>query len=500
LAREEIRVGELLAEGGEGRVFELPLHPHLVFKEYRHAADRRHLEDLVGWPPSGEPDLIGRVGSAASWPAALVERGKSGGGGSTDAVGVLVARAPRRFSVRHRDGTTRLATLSYLTADPAYREVAYGLALPAPFSAERIGLVYALARLLEAFDTLQPPVGHGDLSSKNVLWSLQRGPEIFLIDCDNCERYGPDGRPLSAEGRRRAMTPNWDDPAVPPGANPELASDRYSLALIFLRVVGAANFPVQARQRQGGAISIDFPIPPGYAGEVLLGPDSQLWSLCARGLSTEQPDARPSPGEWVAALETVLDGLGAAQVMRSVWSTQGGGPARAAGNSLPAGAGPDARPDAPGDIPWDVPREVPRDVPGDVPGDVSVRPVVASGRTAPPARLVVKQPAAGMGRLYRGWPAAGLSNPTTPVGGAAATAPVAPKADPALAQMAGGLRIALRWWLEAHRSLVRGLGSQGSTRAGESLQRLALCAAVDLAVAAFGLFLVAMAVAPVLGI
>jgi hypothetical protein len=66
--------------------------------------------------------------------------------------------------------------------------------------------------------------------------------------------------------------------------------------------------------------------------------------------------------------------------------------------------------------------------------------------------------------------------------------------------MAGGLRIALRWWLEAHRSLVRGLGSQGSTRAGESLQRLALCAAVDLAVAAFGLFLVAMAVAPILGI
>ena len=90
------------------------------------------------------------------------------------------------------------------------------------------------------------------------------------------------------------MTPNWDDPAVSPGANPELTSDRYSLALIFLRVVGAANFPVQARQRQGGAISIDFPIPPGYAGEVLLGPASPLWSLCARGLSTEHPDTRPA--------------------------------------------------------------------------------------------------------------------------------------------------------------------------------------------------------------
>ena len=47
------------------------------------------------------------------------------------------------------------------------------------------------------------------------------------------------------------------------GGNPTLASDRYSLALIFLRVVGAANFPIQARQRQGGPITVDFAVPPG---------------------------------------------------------------------------------------------------------------------------------------------------------------------------------------------------------------------------------------------
>jgi hypothetical protein len=36
--------------------------------------------------------------------------------------------------------------------------------------------------------------------------------------------------------------------------------------------------------------------------------------------------------------------------------------------------------------------------------------------------------------------------------------------------------------------------------AGETLRRLALCAAVDVAVALLGLFLVAMAVAPILGL
>ena len=494
LERDAIRVGTLLAEGGEGRVFELPLQPHLVFKEYRRAAVRTHLEDLIRWPDSGDPDLTARVRSSASWPEVLVEQGGRDRRRANDAVGVLVARAPRRFSVRHRDGTTRLATLSYLTADPAYREVAYGLSLPHPFTPERLGLAYALARVLEAFDALEPRVGHGDLSAKNVLWSLQRGPEVFLIDCDNCERYGPDGGPLSVEARRRAMTPNWDDPAVPTGANPELASDRYSMALIFLRVVGAANFPVQARQRRGGSISIDFPIPPGYAREVLLGPGSLLWDLCARGLSTEAPGHRPGPGEWVAALETVLDGLGAAAVMRSVWSSQGGGPARGAVSKVPGAAGS--------------------------PRDVSVRPVVASSRIPPPKRVVAANGSSDRhystlragGSFPSSGPAGALPNPAAASPGLASLKGQAPNpsgqvsADPVLHQMAAGSAVAARWWLDAHRALFSGsrvagsAGSFGGDGAGETVRRLAVCAAVDLGVALFALFLVAMAVAPFLGL
>ncbi|HET7522638.1 MAG TPA: hypothetical protein VFJ79_00685, partial [Acidimicrobiales bacterium] len=161
--RAQLSPGELLAEGGEGRVFALPLQPHLVFKEYQHPLPREHLHDLVAWPEGGGADLVGRVRAAASWPAAAVviaNGSKSGDAGLAE--GVVMPRAPRRFALRHRDGTTRLATLSYLTADPAYREVAYGIDLPPAFSPERLGIVYALARLLEAFEKLDPPIGHGD--------------------------------------------------------------------------------------------------------------------------------------------------------------------------------------------------------------------------------------------------------------------------------------------------------------------------------------------------
>ncbi|MGH9114990.1 MAG: hypothetical protein ACRDWW_04085, partial [Acidimicrobiales bacterium] len=144
---DDLRVGELLAEGGEGRVFELPTRPHLVFKAYRKPPPRRLLDDLVAWPDAiSRPDLAARVRVAASWPEAVVVDGDRTGG-EPFVAGVLIPRAPRRFAVRHREGTTRLASLSYLTADPAYRAVAYGIALPAPVGPERLGLVYALARL-----------------------------------------------------------------------------------------------------------------------------------------------------------------------------------------------------------------------------------------------------------------------------------------------------------------------------------------------------------------
>lgn len=325
-----LRVGDVLAEGGEGRVHQLPRQPHLVFKSYLYPADRSHLEGLVAWPERvASVEAASTVRAAAAWPCSVVT------GDDGEALGLLMPRAPRRFAVRHRDGHSRLASLSYLTSDPQHRVVAYGLSLPAAGSPERVGLIYALARLLAAFESEEPAVGHGDLSTKNVLWSLQRGPEVFVLDCDNCDVFAPDGRPAEATVRRRAMTPNWDDPAVPRGHNPIRATDLYSLGLIFLRVVGAANFPVQARQRSGDGVEIRFPVPPGPGSGLLLDPSHPVWRLCAMSLSLSQPERRPPARAWLGPLEQLLDAMGAAGLMRSVWAGQGGG--EPSPDVLPAG-------------------------------------------------------------------------------------------------------------------------------------------------------------------
>ena len=176
---------------------------------------------------------------------------------------------------------------------------------------------------------------------------------------------------------------------------------------------------------------------------------------------------RPSPADWVAALETVLDGLGAAQVMRSVWTSQGGGPGRTATPSIGVHA--------------------------QLPGDVSVRPVVATSRVPPPKRIAPARQS--HDRADPPWRIGG----TVPT--ASLQAPATTTGDPVRRQIAAGAVIASRWWLEAHRSLFARSGARvGWDLASETLRRLALCAAVDLAVALLGLFLVAMAVAPILGL
>ncbi|HET6873598.1 MAG TPA: hypothetical protein VFH70_02405, partial [Acidimicrobiales bacterium] len=159
--------------------------------------------------------------------------------------------------------------------------------------------------------------------TKNVLWSLQRGPEVFVIDCDNCDLFG-ETPALERSGdvrRRRAMTPNWDDPAVARGQNPTAFTDRYSLGLIFLRVVGAANFPIQARQRAGGRVDVRFPVPEGRGAALLLDPKASVWDLCARSLSLT--GGRPAAAAWLAPLEELLDAMGAASYAKAVRAAQG---------------------------------------------------------------------------------------------------------------------------------------------------------------------------------
>lgn len=490
---EDLRVGDLLAEGGEGQVFQLPRQPHLVLKSYRRPADRSHLEDLVSWPhrlAEAEAGWAGAtVRAASAWPCSVVVDGAG------TAVGLLMARAPRRFAVRHRDGHSRLASLSYLTSDPEHRAAAYGLDLPPPAGPERVGLVYALARLLAAFETGNTRVAHGDLSTKNVLWSLQRGPEVFVIDCDNSERFDVGGDAIGDERRRRAMTPNWDDPAVPRGANPMATTDRYSLGLVFLRIVGAANFPIQARQRRGEPVEVRFPVPAGPGATVLMDPSASLWDLCARSLSASQPERRPPPAAWLDPLEGLLQAMGAAEMAALVRSAQGASAGEpGGGRSFRGGeAGDEERP---------------------APADVRIIPVAApprprhAGRQGPSGRPATAGGPGGAGRTttigYRYGPASATS-PAAPTwvrpSGQRAMAPhsVTPAA-PILPGMWADFRTQLRrfgsWWLALHRTLVR--SSRRGPAGGRRLRALAICLVVDFVIVVLAGAAAALIVSPLI--
>lgn len=479
--RRRLTVGSLLAEGGEGRVYEIVGRPDALFKAYRRPVPLDSVAPLLSWRQRlrrVDPLMESRLTASTAWPSEAVISGAGADAGASGseagvAVGLVIPRAPRRFSVRHRDGARHLATLSYLTADPRHRGVAYGLALPPAAAAERIALVYALARLLEAFDGSDSTLAHGDLSAKNVLWSLERGPEVYVIDCDGSRLFGRDG-PLDPTRRPHVATPNWEDPAATGGADPGPRSDRYSLALIFLRVMGAAHYPIQARQKLGEPLRIEVEIPVGLRRGRPLGAQAAVWGLCARGLGVVDPDLRPSASRWARCLEATLHDLGAGDLAARVRANQGDG--RPAGTGL---------------------AEEPADTDDADAGDVTVRPVPAEVRSEHWRPVAPVAAAAGAGSTRVAVPAFGWAASarlTTASGGST----VAPPSAPVLPQARAGLSRAWRWWLLTHRRTGRALRSRGRRMRG--LRRLVFCAVTDFALACVGLFLIAMIVSPFLGI
>jgi hypothetical protein len=471
-------VGGLLAEGGEGRVFEVLKPPDLarpggatggraaepyradgsggavhegqvlVYKQLRQPRPLSELEPMVAFPgvlAATDAGLSGRLCSSSAWPSAAVV-----GADPSSVVGLLMPRAGASFWLMHRDGKQRLATLSYLASDPDRIDVAYGVKVPPPGAPERVAILYGLCRLLECWQAQTSPVHvvHGDLSAKNVLWSVQPTPAVFVLDCDGTA-VGP---PLDDSQVRsaRATTPNWDDPARPADAWPTEAVDRYAIGLAFLRVVGAAHFPLQGRQRAADRVSVDLELPRSWRRL----PDMPgLWELCERSLSLVNAAERPVPSEWSAHLEELLGLLGAADLAAAVRAAQGD-----PRTSLDARAG-----SAPARL-TGASVTVP---------DVVVRPVLRN-RAVSTWQLIDVRPVAPVG-----------DGPVVP----GSTGGVSPREF---------ARRTVAAWGSAHQLALRLVRSPG--RRAHGVRRIAGVLAIDLSAACVVLFLSAMAVSPWIGL
>jgi hypothetical protein len=479
----------LLAEGGEGRVFGIRAAPaelgrDRVYKELRRPCPVPDLSPLVAFPSrlaSSDAALSARVLSSSAWPVSVVV-----GDDPALALGTVMPRAPHEFWVRHRDGSNRLASLSYLANDPDRIAVAYGVMMPGPGAPERVAIVYALARLLDAWQAgpPRPEVVHGDLSAKNILWSLEPAPAVYVLDCDGatvtvrdddsaggdvaggdeaggdvagCDTESDETDPPGLRTRHRATTLNWGDPAIPRGGQPTEASDRYLLAIAFLRVVGAAHFPIQGRQKAGQKVNVDLELPRSWRKL----PDMPgLWELCERSLSLVNAADRPTPAEWAFHLEDLLGVLSATRLAAAARQAQADPrPAKPSVNG--------ARPDP----------ESPRpELPAATVPDVAVRPVLRH-RAPSTWQLISAAPPVGIGGEF------------LPGVAGAGMATLSPR------QMAARI---MATWGSAHRVAARWARSPG--RRAYGLRRLAAVLVLDFAVACVAVFVMAMIISPWIGL
>ena len=292
---------------------------------------------------------------------------------------------------------------------------------------------------------------HGDLSAKNVLWSVRPAPAVYVLDCDGAI-IGGQGE-AGTSPAFRATTPNWEDPALPPGRTPGEAADRYVLGLAFLRLVGAAHFPLQGRQRTHPRVNVDLELPRSWRRF----PDMPgLWELCERSLSLANAAERPAPAEWAAALEDLLDVLGATGTAARARAAQGDDRLSRSWSPAPPGV---------------VPRSLALTA-VTVP-DVVVRPVLRH-RAVATWQLIRPAPAlSGAGRE----------------GGSVLSAGLAPR------EVA---RRTLQAWAAAHGLAVGLIRLPGRRLNG--VRRLVGIAVLDLAAACLALFLVGMVVSPWIGL
>jgi DNA-binding helix-hairpin-helix protein with protein kinase domain len=244
-----------IANGGQGTVFRLSDPPGTLLKLYHPGI--AVLSDELG-------RLVELAGDLRDVPVALPS-GRVFDGGRC--VGLLMPEAPERFATTLA-GRRRLLELQFLL----YPRRAMWADLALPTGLERRRLAAAYLRLFQALHHNDVVVG--DVSMRNLLWTLAGGPGVFAIDCDGFRLADrpPAVRPVDTAG--------WGDPARPREIT--LDSDRYKLALVTLRVLLGSHTVT----------------PEEVCAKELLGPE-----LTALARHAMRPGRRPLAECWLGALE-----------------------------------------------------------------------------------------------------------------------------------------------------------------------------------------------------
>ncbi|MFD8822609.1 hypothetical protein ACFV1C_09650 [Streptomyces sp. NPDC059605] len=228
-----LALGRRLGQGGQGTVHEVTNKRinktagggwEVAYKEYSPTV----LAELDVAVLSAQVDLPGALGAtegrwlcdSTAWPAAVVRR-------NGQVCGLLMRMVPDRFQFTLKGLTStspasrRLANLEYLLNTDAYI-TGIGLGIS---DSDRVLLLADLAVTLSRLHRIGIAVG--DLSPKNLLFTIDPAPQCFLIDCDAMRLHGATALP-------QAETPDWQVPGGEEKATP--ASDVYKLGLLAIRL------------------------------------------------------------------------------------------------------------------------------------------------------------------------------------------------------------------------------------------------------------------------
>ncbi|MFE7601011.1 hypothetical protein [Streptomyces sp. NPDC057494] len=263
-----------IASGGQGTVWTVKDRTingswPVAYKEYhpeiRPRVDPQVLADLVAFVPAQERGTGLWLAECTAWPAGLVTA-------SGEVCGFLMRRIPQRFTrtFAFEPGKEKAAGFEYLLNNDGYLRTAGITITPR----QRFELLLDLARTLARLHALGIVVG--DISPKNMFFSLDGTPGCFLIDCDAMVLYGRSMLP-------QVETPDWNVPEGEPKGTP--ASDAYKLGLLAARLF--------AGKQEGRDVS------------VLSATDPAVGQLAALSLSTD-PVRRPAPAQWLTALESAV--------------------------------------------------------------------------------------------------------------------------------------------------------------------------------------------------
>jgi serine/threonine protein kinase len=278
ISRTQIGDLDRLAQGGQGVVYKAAsvsttFAKSMVYKEYKPgtlaALDVAALEAMPEFLESLPYRDGAKLISLASWPCALVEAGN-------DIAGFVMPSIPDEFFIEFwtsRGPSEVAAEFQHLLNDAHVLALRFRGGVIS--DRQRFELLKQVASALSFFHGRGICVG--DISPKNLLFSLKPRPAVYFIDCDAMR---VDGVSLADQ----VETPGWEVPGGEEKAT--VYSDRYKLGLLSLRLL--------AGMQDGRDPALLPSVTPAALRDVI-----------TRTLLAE-PDKRPSLQDWGAALDEAM--------------------------------------------------------------------------------------------------------------------------------------------------------------------------------------------------